>query len=318
MNVVARPFPSGDPAADRRVEFAETMAQDGDLDAAIEVLTGAMALVPDWAAGWYRLGEWLEQAGRRELAAVAWQKAMAADPADRLGAGLRWALAREVRTVETMPSSFVELLFDDYAPRFDTALVDRLNYRGPWLLMEALGRAGFRRAGRALDLGCGTGLMGEVLRGSVGWLEGWDISAGMLAEAKAKGVYDRLDKRDITELELGAERFDLIAAADVFMYVGALERVVAWCAGSLAPGGRLAFTVERGTQPVELRETRRFAHSPDYIRALMADAGFGAVSLSDCVVRQDRGTDVAALCVVAEAQMAARDLEGDGDTAALV
>ncbi|MCB1341938.1 MAG: methyltransferase domain-containing protein [Pseudooceanicola sp.] len=309
-------FPSGDPVADRRASYAEALALEGDFAAAAEVMAGALELAPGWAAGWYRLGEWREQADFGD-AAAAWQQAVEADPTDRLGARLRWALAQGVRTVESMPSPFVELLFDQYAPAFDAALVERLNYRGPQLLKESLLRAGFTRAERALDLGCGTGLMGEALRGHAGWLEGWDISSGMLAEARGKGVYDALDKRDITELSLGAERYDLIVAADVFLYIGALERVVAWCAGSLKPGGRLAFTVERGTQAVELRESRRFAHSADYVRGLLSDAGFGAVRLEDCVVRRDRGADVAAFCVVAEASRVARDLEGDGDTMAL-
>lgn len=297
--------------------YAEAMADAGDLPAAIEVLGDAMLRVPGWAAGWYRLGELLERDGRREDAATAWQKAMDADPADRLGARLRWALAEGAETVETMPSSFVELLFDQYASDFDTALVGRLNYRGPGLLCDALDRTGFHQAGRTLDLGCGTGLIGEALRPRVRWLEGWDISAGMLAAAREKAVYDRLEKHDITRLELGPSRFDLIVAADVFNYVGALERIIGWCAGSLAEGGRLAFTVERGGLPVELRESRRFAHSAEYVRGLLADAGFGAVTLDDCVVRQDRGEDVAAHCVVASGLNVTRDLEGDGDAVAM-
>ena len=311
------PFPSPDPRADRRAEYAEALAGDGDIEAAIEVLSGAMDLVPQWAAGWFRLGELLERAGKIEAAANAWERAIAADPSDRLGAGLKRDLLRASGLRESMPAAFVETLFDQYAGKFDASLVGKLKYRGPQYLLEALQANGLARAGRALDLGCGTGLMGEALRPHCEWLGGYDISAGMLAQASRKGVYDLLEKRDISRLQLGEGRFDLIVAADVFIYLGALERIVGWCAGSLNSGGVLAFTVEAGGKPVELRESRRFAHSPQYVEGLLTDAGFAGVSLTQCVLRQDRGQDVAGLCVVASPAPFRRDREPDGEAHAL-
>ena len=106
------------------------------------------------------------------------------------------------------PPAFVELLFDQYAPRFERSLVDKLAYRGPALILERLQANGFTRAQRALDLGCGTGLMGEVLRPLCTRLEGIDLSGEMLRQARAKGIYDRLEKADIAALDLGAERAD--------------------------------------------------------------------------------------------------------------
>lgn len=311
------PFPSPDPRADRRAEYAEALAGDGDIEAAIEVLTGAMDLVPHWAAGWFRLGELLERAGKIEAAGNAWERAIAADPSDRLGASLKRDLLLQTRLHESMPARFVETLFDQYAGKFDESLVGKLNYRGPQNLLQALQASGFTRAARALDLGCGTGLMGEALRSHCDWLGGYDISGGMLAQARRKRVYDLLEKRDISQLQLGEDRFDLIVAADVFIYLGALERIIGWCAGSLNPGGLLAFTVEAGGKPVELRESRRFAHSPQYVEGLLTDAGFAGVNVSHCVLRQDRGQDVAGLCVVASPAPFRRDREPDGEAHAV-
>ncbi|MBE9638234.1 class I SAM-dependent DNA methyltransferase [Salipiger mangrovisoli] len=311
-------FPCGDPLAERRAGFAETMAHLGDYGGAIEVLRGAMDIVPGWAAGWFRLGEYFEAVGEVEAAAEAWDKAVVADPRDPLGAGLRRDLLRGVPVAESMPPAFVELLFDQYAPRFERSLVGKLNYRGPELLLAALRAQGFTQAGHALDLGCGTGLMGEVLRSSCTRLDGYDISSGMLAEAEVKGLYDGLEKRDIGAMSAILPRFDLIVAADVFIYLGALERVIGWCAGALAPGGHLAFTLELGEAPVQLRESRRFAHSRAYVQGLLAEAGFAGVVLADCVLRQDRGQDVAALLVTARAASRVLDREGDGEAEALV
>ena len=308
-------FSSGDPAADRRADYAEQFAARGDVEAAIEVLAGALELVPGWAAGWFRLGEFQEMAGQIEAAASAWDRAVALDPEDACGASLKRDLARATPLVESMPPAFVELLFDQYAPRFDAALVNGLGYRGPEILMQRIAASGFTAAQDVLDLGCGTGLMGEAIRAFAGRLEGMDISARMLAEARAKGIYDALQKRDIARLEAGPERYDLIVAADVFAYIGALEGVIGWCRSALKAGGVLAFTVEAGgdDDEVVLRESRRFAHGRGYLAALLARAGFDGVDITECVVRQDRGENIASLAVVASLAPVRHDRAGDDE-----
>lgn len=295
---------------DRRLQYAEGCAAVGDISAAVEILRDAMSLVPDWAPGWFRLGEWHEALGQIDEASDAWDRALRADPADRMGAGLKRDLLRRVPVAETLPAAFVEALFDQYAPRFEASLRDKLGYRAPEKLVEALPS---RRFDRVLDLGCGTGLVAEVLGDRAGWIGGYDLSQGMLDLAAAKGLYNRLRKHDVTRLKLGRARYDLIVAADVFNYIGALERVVAWCAGSLRPGGVLAFTVERGDDAVMLRDSRRFAHSADYLMGLLGDAGLCSVRLKDVVLRQDRGVDVIGLIVVAERAPSTVDRLCDGD-----
>lgn len=310
-------FLSGDARADSRFGFAEALAARGDLAGAIEVLSGALELAPDWAAGWYQLGDWCACADQCTQAGQAWRRVVALDPEDALGAGARLDLLSGEPVSESLPSAFVETLFDQFAPRFDAALTGKLAYRAPQLIVDALDQAGFGRAGRVMDLGCGTGLMGEVLRARCDWLGGVDLSAGMLARAQAKGLYDQLDKADINTLALDEARYDLIVAADVFTYVGALERIIAWCAGTLNPGGRLAFAVEAGEAGVSLRESRRFAHGRAYLADLLASAGFDGVRLTDCVLRQDRGADIAGLIAVAAAPSGGQDREGDGELTAV-
>ncbi|MDA7427585.1 tetratricopeptide repeat protein [Primorskyibacter aestuariivivens] len=315
--MVGTPFPSGDLSADRRAAYAETMAHLGELSAAIEVLSGALKIAPGWAAGWFRLGEYFEGAGAPDQAAEAWRRAIEADPSDPFGAGLKRDLLLKVPVAERMPAAFVELLFDQYAPRFDNALVNKLAYRGPELLTRALAESGFAHAPRVLDLGCGTGLMGVALREACDWLEGYDISGRMLDEAAAKGIYDLLEKRDLGTLEPVRAVFDLIVAADVFIYLGALEQIIGWCAGALALKGHVAFTLEWADRPVELRESRRFAHSPDYVADLLGQAGFPQIRMRDCILRQDRGADIRGFCVVASGHRCGVAPERDGDAAVL-
>jgi tetratricopeptide (TPR) repeat protein len=202
-------FSSGDLIADRRADYAQALAGAGDLLAAIDLMSQALEMVPGWAAGWFRLAEWHEAAGQTDAARSCWQRVIASDPADRLGAGLRLDLVRAVPVTEAMPAAFVETLFDQYAERFETSLVDQLGYQGPAQIVAALLLAGRTRFERVLDLGCGTGLMGQAIRPHAGWLEGYDISGRMLAQARGKGVYDGLHKRDLSRLELGGDSFDL-------------------------------------------------------------------------------------------------------------
>ena len=310
---------SGDLVADRRLAYAEALAESGDLPAAIEVLAGALDKVPGWAAGWFRLGEWHQAAGDTAAAVAAWEAALAADPADVLGAGLKRDLARAVPLTEAMPSAFVETLFDQYADRFDTALVERLDYRAPELLADALDAAHpGRRFASVMDLGCGTGLMGAAIRGRAGHLAGIDISAAMLAQALAKGLYDRLDKQDLTTLAPEPARHDLILAADVFAYLGALEQIVGWCASALMPGGVLGFSVEsEDSAPLTLRESRRFAHSPAYLDEVLRAAGLAVLAMQPAVLRKDRGEDIHGLIVLAAAPLTGTRRQGEGEGMAL-
>ncbi|GAB4262067.1 MAG: methyltransferase domain-containing protein [Pararhodobacter sp.] len=310
---MARVFSSGDLIVDRRFCFAEALAEAGDLEAAIDVLNSAMSLTPEWAAGWFRLGEWREAAGDQPGAIAAWEKALLADPDDVLGAGLKRDLARAVPVNETMPIAFIEALFDQYAEEFEKSLLEKLDYRAPDLLVAALSG---QRFARVMDLGCGTGLAGALLRPMSDWLEGIDISSQMLARAAAKGVYDRLTRADLSTLEIGAERYDLIVAADVFVYVGALERILGWCAGVLTETGTLAFTVEASDEPLILRESRRFAHSRAYLEGVLNDAGFSQVSIRKTDLRKDRGEMLAGYCVLARG-LRARTRQDDDEGFAL-
>lgn len=305
---MAKPFQtsSGDLTADRRHDYAEMLFGSGEAQAAAELMLGALELAPEWSVGWFRLGEFYEVAGQRDAAVEAWRTALRLDPDDHAGAALKLALVGALDPAEAPPIAFVEALFDQYAPNFDAALVGKLGYRVPELLYGAIAAAGRPSFGKAIDLGCGTGLMGERLRPLVSQLEGQDISAAMLKKAEARNIYDRLEKSDLQTLALEAQAFDLVTAADVFMYVGALDRVMSAVAAGLAPGGLFAFSVEKldGEADFALRESRRYAHDEAYVRRLLEANGLTLLSLAEDIIRQDRNEPVTGLIVAAERKSA--------------
>jgi predicted TPR repeat methyltransferase len=305
---------SGDLNADRRADYAEMLHASGDHAEAAELLLGAMELVPQWAMGWYRLGEMQETAGAFDLAAQAWAISLRLDPTDRQGAALKLQLIGREPATGAPPSAFVETLFDHYAESFDDALVEKLGYRVPEFLEEAIRAVRPGRFGLVLDLGCGTGLMGERLRPNADRLEGVDISAKMLRKARAKNIYDVLTKANLQDFVHPGNKAELVTAADVFIYVGALDGVVKNVAGMLTDNGLFVFSVEKIGDAgwhgdFALQPSRRYAHSETYVRGVLADNGFSILSLETKIIRQDRHQPVEGLVVVAalSSSLAGRD-----------
>jgi len=293
---------SGDLLADRRFEYARAYEADGDVAAAVDLFTQAVERVPGWAAGWFGLGEARAKNGDVAGAAAAFRAALTIEPQDSLGAGLRLAVLGAATPPPAPPEPYVRALFDDYAPRFEKALVGDLGYRTPGQLARMLAGAGpVRRLRRAIDLGCGTGLMGAALAEAgiaSGRLDGVDLSPAMIEEARAKALYGTLHVAEMTaHLAEGGEAYDLVLAADVFVYLGDLEPVLAAAAARLAPGGRLAFSVEgpeEGDTPSGwvLKPSLRYGHDPAYIRSLSRGLGLDVLAERGTVLRLDRGAPV--------------------------
>ncbi|MCO5063948.1 MAG: methyltransferase domain-containing protein [Rhizobiaceae bacterium] len=292
---------SHDILADRRADYAEMLFADGDFAAAAALMMDALERAPGWALGWFRLGEFHEAAGNMDQAVEAWQMVLRIDPDDRPGAELQLALAGVLPRLEKPPSAFVETLFDQYADRFDTSLVEKLGYRVPDLMMWAIAMVHPQQFKLARDLGCGTGLMGERLRDRADRLEGFDISGEMLRKARAKGVYDLLEKADLQNPPPFSVPADVVTAADVFMYLGALDGVFAAVAAMQEPDALFAFSVERhvGTEDFVLLPSRRFAHCQAYIERVLDKNGYAPLSMENHVIRMDRDAPIEGILTVA-------------------
>ena len=297
---------SGDVIADRRAEYARMLAEGGDTTAAADLMGQALELVPDWAAGWDLRGAYCEKAGDISGAISAWRHLEALDDDGVFGAPLKLAAHGAGRAGSGTAVGYVEALFDQYAPKFEHALVETLGYQVPDLLDGLVNAAmpglGVARFARALDLGCGTGLMGERLRGKVDVLDGIDLSAAMVAETAKKGIYDHLAKAELVEF-LGqvSQQSDLVTAADVFIYCGALPPVLDAVVPAMTPGGLLAFSLEahEGEEPVFLRASLRYAHGVAATRQALADAGLDILAFDLATLRQDRGAPIAGMLVLA-------------------
>ncbi|MFB7144081.1 methyltransferase domain-containing protein [Agrobacterium deltaense] len=307
-------FSSGDVIADRRADYARMLAESGDFPAAAELMEQALELAPRWTAGWFRFGEYHEKAGETEKAVAAYGKVAQLDTEGLFAAELKLAVLGAAETPEQPPSRYVEGLFDDYADRFETSLVEKLDYSVPQKLAELIGKAaGSGVFDTIVDIGCGTGLLGVEIRAFANRLEGFDISQNMLAKAEEKGLYDHLDQADLSlEPEasglftptLAQHRAGLVAAADVMMYLGSLETVMPLVSALLAPSGFFAFSVEDAGEEdgFVLRESLRYAHSKSYVSELLERTGFSLIEMRKTTIRKDAGKPLSGILFLARAK----------------
>ena len=300
---------SGDLVSDRRYKAAVDLAARGDFGAAADVLMQTVETAPGFATAWFALGAIRDWLGDRDGAVAAFREASRADPDDYHGARLQLARLGAGAGPPAMTEPYVRRLFDQYAGRYDAALTEHLHYRGPALLRDAV-KSALEALGRPmqfeslLDLGCGTGLAGQVFRPFAARLVGVDLSAAMVARAEAKGNYDRLVVGNLAAFlsdEIAKDaKYDLVLAADVFVYVSDLAPVLADIARVLAPRGIAAFTVETHSGAgVTLLPTLRFAHGERYLREVIIGAGLKLVTLEKATIRTEKGLPVDGLLAIA-------------------
>ncbi len=305
---------SGDPTLDRRYAWAEAALKEGDAQACVEILDQTLAQAYGFTAAWHLYGQAQEALGHNEEAATAWRQCLTLDSNDHFGARLDLARIGAMSAEEATSENFSGVLFDGYAERFDSHLVETLRYTAPALLRQALAglcqeRGRPFRFDMVYDLGCGTGLMGEAIRPEAGFLAGCDLSPRMIERARAKRgaddqpLYDKVAVAGLTSFLVSRPdaSADLVIAADVFVYLGELGAAFSQSRRVLKPGGLLAFTVQsHAGDGVVVGSDRRFAHGEGWLRERLQAAGMRPVLLEPASTREDRGVAVPGLIVVAE------------------
>ncbi|MCM2560747.1 methyltransferase domain-containing protein [Lutimaribacter sp. EGI FJ00015] len=178
-------------------------------------------------------------------------------PADADSPDERFQSLREGST----DAQAVQAYYDDWAENYDSTLSD-WNYRAPQDACDLL-VPHLPEGARILDVGCGTGLMGDALRARGDYvLDGVDISGRSLAVAVQRGSYAELVQHDLQQLPLpfGDDAVDAAVSVGVLTYVDAAEPLMRDLCRIVCGGGAIAFT-----QRDDLWATRRF---PDMLKRL--------------------------------------------------
>jgi predicted TPR repeat methyltransferase len=276
----------------------------GLLEEAIAVLRQAILLSHAYANAHHNLGNVLDQAGRSEEAKRAYHWALTFNPTLE-EARYNLAALGDMAPPPSTPYAYLLRLFDSYAPSFDQHLVDALDYVVPEKLYEAVLAARPQAAALdVIDLGCGTGLVGQHFRRVAGRLTGIDISARMMQWAQRRNIYDQLVLGDYVHyLSARQDACDLVLAADVFIYAGDLDAVFQAVARLLRKGGLFAFSLEVVPHAdYVLQPNRRYAHSIGYIHGLARQNNFREVAVNPVKLRRQGEEHAAGLIVVLQSE----------------
>ena len=196
---------------------------------------------------------------------------------------------------------FIQKFFNRFADTYELVL-QNVGYQLPRNFRSLAGDV----KGTIVDLGCGSGLIGEALKTPQNQIIGVDLSPKMLALAKSKNIYAALIESDITDYlqnKLPPETA-LIAAADVFCYLDNPERIIRLCTPH-----RLIFSIETSaeTPDFKLSETGRYKHNPLYINNILTKHGYTSIKQTPLTLRTENGKPVEGVVFTAQSKEAGND-----------
>ncbi|WP_448191775.1 methyltransferase domain-containing protein [Azospirillum sp. sgz301742] len=245
------------------------------------------------------LGNAFRLSGRKAEAAGAFERILLRAPDD--GYARHMLATLNGSAPDTADPDYVKAVFDGASASFEESMMNGLQCRIPGLIAKATDRHVPGSGLAVLDIGCGTGLCGVVLRERASFLKGVDLSPGMVEIARGKDLYDELDVAEIiASLSADPRRFDLIVAGDVMPYFGNTEPLMHAVKARLKPQGYCVFSMELCPQggPFRLNASGRFAHSRDEVRRVATACGFGILQMDEEHLRLQDGKPVSGLVVV--------------------
>ena len=271
-------------------ELGLTLMQRGNFNDAVFRFKLALKLDQNFQMAWYNLGCTQLAIGKVKEAAYSFRRALKLKPGDEntifmLAIADPASLPKD-KFPTSMPLQLIVSQFNGLAPTYDLLQIEEMQYSGHVELNRSIRE--YLEPNRVdhniLELGCGTGLCGPMLRMISTRLTGVDIASNMVSFASQlrdeanRSVYDSLYTQEMhTYLSgIGEPTWDVVCAANVFNYTGDLSGIFPLALKVLKPGGLFVFSTEIKADPGYsfIPDLGRFAHSPAYVRDLAQKTGF--------------------------------------------
>jgi len=255
---------------------------------AIDTVEALIKDYPNEALLYNMCGGCYASLGQLDMAVMNYKKALAIKPDYAVPQHMLNSLIGY--TSKEPPKEYIKNLFDDFAERFDDSLVQKLDYKLPFLMKELILKLDPNKSkfDKVIDLGCGTGLAGKGLRGISNNLTGIDLSENMVAKAMELDVYDSLIVGDIVDiLSSSQEKYDLFISLDVLIYIGDVKSIFNAVRNCSNKNAFFIFSVETQEEDgYSLLKSARYAHSENYILNITSD-GFKVVDSQDVRLRKE-------------------------------
>jgi len=245
-----------------------------------------------------------------------YEKVIKIDPSNVMATKGLQALTGDIVENSDLDATYARELFDSYSFIFEDSLM-KLKYNSHQIIAQALSKYGsnylLSENFQILDLGCGTGLACSELRKHLPLnnstrdivITGVDISPKMLAIAEKKECYNYTVTDDITNyVENEKNKYHIILAADVFVYIGELHKLLSNCRRISLPNSLLVFTVENGDVDKRNEDnffpqlSGRYAHKKRYLDDISRETGWSLIELTEISGREDKGKPVAGYLVI--------------------
>lgn len=283
--------------------LGNALKKNEDIEGALTAYKRAILLAPYNGSAHQDLGSALAMQQRFDEALSVFQRWLILDP-DNAVIHHMIAAYKGATTPTRASDAYIQKTFDSFAESFDDVLSD-LDYHAPSLVGEKLAQLlGCSQASfDILDAGCGTGLCAGYLRPYARYLEGVDLSAGMLGKAALREAYDKLEQAELTAfLALRPHAFDCIVCADTLCYFGALDGFMKTATDAMRTGAYLVFTVELTieTGSVDdyfLHPHGRYSHKESYVRDITQLFGLQLIDIGHVTLRKESDRPVLGLLI---------------------
>lgn len=272
----------------------------GRFDEAVAAYLQALRCDPSLSPVYFSIATALARAGQPDQAIRFYREYLRRDPTDVFGARFGLAYLGAEALPEATPRHHLDYVYAARAASWGQSGRNDAGYQGAKLVDAAVARAlGTTDDLAILDAGCGTGLVGLLLRRRARSLVGVDLSAAMLEKAAAARIYDRLEQADLVDfLAANPRSYDLVVSAATLIHFGDLAPVFTAAAAALHESGLFVFTVfpHPGTG-IGVTHFQCFAHSPDYVAEAAASAGFEVESQETAIHEYHHDRPVTGLVV---------------------